>query len=286
MTCDIVFRSKFEKVILNDEQRHIFMSIFEDFLNHTPEEALDILWRLTYDPAEALRIFGKFGITDDFISYSTILSFRNELRYQYSHLYPTFLSQLPNECKTSFISLRDNSDIVVANIVYQKCKFNVGSNDAFSHTLYLLKHSDEKKHFGGIRSLGFNFRETSYLKEFHLRIYDLFKELLINSDYELNSNVYISKSADEEVSTLPVVYDEQEKKTEEKISQKSIEQTGFRSLSVKDILLFENDFRIFIAKHDFTYLYQFSQLGFDLNEILAKEEQIANLFKAIDAFNC
>lgn len=182
------FRSKFEK-LLNDQNREIVIKAFEKVCQMTPFDAMNFIWKITYDPDEAKELFNQDAGTDEVIfSAEKIPSLRNELRFQYEQRNPDWLSLVvPDEIQAVYGTLVNHTDTLVANVVYEHCQFilNVSDQNTVDRVHYLLSNDNERLYFGGLRSLRFTSKEATYLKNYHTQISDLFKTLL---DHKVDSS--------------------------------------------------------------------------------------------------
>jgi len=179
----IKFRSKFEKLIKNDAYE-MATEIFKKFLKQNFTDALELLWQMTYDWSSLSM--SEVNIFNDTISDELITSFRNELRHQYSKIHPDFLEpDVPATCEEAFKTLKQHSDIIIANVVYAHCLLHLDYYEDTDRILFLLNHAEEKNYYGGIRSLHFSCEEASYLKPYHSLIHDLFKAM---SEYHTNKS--------------------------------------------------------------------------------------------------
>lgn len=163
----------------------------------TEDEALDTIWKLTYNPELVLRAFGFTSIEPtttseaetenvhleshedlDFISEDIIKSFRNELRYQRTLIDTNFPEiSVPDSCKEAFEALNNATakDIITSVIVFSACSAHVNcyTEDTINRSLALLKSPCEKNFFGGIRSLHFSYEEALSLKSYAPQIAEL-----------------------------------------------------------------------------------------------------------------
>lgn len=175
-TMEITFRSKFEK-LLNDGNRAAITSAFQKFCNLCPDIATAYLWHMTYseDISGICQVLG-FDIPQESIS-----AFRNEFRHQYEQRHPGFLNlDVPSSCLPAFEALKDKTDAIVANIVFDYCIEHTHLDaGTMQHSLDLLSSEMENRYFGGIRNLSsrLKFTEAKYLKPFHTQIHDLLKAL-------------------------------------------------------------------------------------------------------------
>lgn len=283
---DFHFRSKFAK-LLNEKNHSIITNAFKKFCyEYDSDCAGSFLWKLTYDAEiSSPYLLSDIGLYYNIISDQNILLLRNELRYQYQqHINKNFLAPtLHGSCKEAFDELHHQSDIVIANVVYQHC-INFLKKDAhneeINRILYLLSCIMDNMHFGGIRALGFDMLEAAFLKPLHKLIYNLLIELY-NDNKNTNNSGSIKETQTIEVSSIS------EKTTDistESISTKN-EITQFKPLSPENILLHKDIFSEFASKNDYNILLQIGKLEFDLNKVMIKKDKIADFLKAAEALN-
>lgn len=298
----IVFRNKFEKLIQCDCEHQVFEEAFEKFFALKPEEALDMLWKLTCAPA--ITILEKIGLYDG-ISDEMFVALRNELRHQYKEMInPEFLKiDVPENCQEAFDALKNKSDSIVAAVVYEHCLSRLYVDEyTMNRRLFLLKSDKENNNFGGIRTLGFNTDESAYLKQFHEQIHDLLIAMYDNYQKQCgtasqnNAFAGLDKILEESGIDLPFdMGDNVGKVTQPAIEQPEIDQPetkqpaqsqdnpAFKSLNAEEIMVHKDAFASFAKDYDLNILVQIGQLGFDLNEVMAKKDTISNLLKAIES---
>lgn len=270
------FRTKFKK-LLKDENRTEIVSAFNRFCDLNSVEAQDVLWRMTYSQDTALEEVYKLGLNSAIIPSEDFLLFRNELRYQYESFIQDFLQydylKDNEETHNAFEQLKKCSDSIVASIVYDHCD-TVWDNHFFERTLFLLKSEHENHYFGGIRSLGFNMEEAKYLKEFHIEIHNLLASM---SEFFENDN--------------PLYVEEEEKVIEGVVSEEKIEileekpaetLKKFKPVTPENLLIYKDVFDAFTHGNDMNILGDIANLGFDLNEVMAKAEKIKNFIIAAE----
>lgn len=305
------FRNKFEK-LLTAENKEPIVAAFNTFCSMNPAAALDYLWHLTYDIAKIPEILDQLGLNMGIISPENVLPFRNELRVQYLNSHPGFLNtEVIGEAKAqAFMELLDKTDSITANVVFQHCRSQLQrSSEEIERILFLLKDVKDSNGFGGIRSLYFNAKEASYLKAFRPEIYNLF-----NAMYEYEQESFaaskpfakLGELIEEAGFTVPEVPEEpakEEEDTEEcyfdakaeikevlaevqNDGREVVEQESaiyFWPITPEAIIFNEVVFTAFIEKGDRDTLSQIKKLGYDLNEVMAKEELIKNFLEATKA---
>lgn len=329
MNIDFKFRTKFEKLIRNDEHRQAFMAAFNKFCSQTPLEAINYLWRLTYysgaDDSNGLDETAiSILLMDLYLDYGTvslseILNLRNELRYQYELQNPDFLKvDMDEKSKKAFTELSKKSDSITATIVYEHCiSFQCLADEDMSRILFLLNNSKESNFFGGIRSLYFTKKEAIYLKPFHTQIHDLLKA--VYEFYKENNspknkplqeldamleNAGI-KLTPEDDSDLPFVWGNEDIIPDNSIDNNADNDSNinsvdsrnsdtadncnsiseFKTLTSENVLEYKNVFASFVFDHNISSLEEILNLRFDLNQVIAKQQEIANLLIADKALN-
>lgn len=299
------FRSKFEK-LLNDANRPIITAAFEKFFKLRPDSARDLLWRLTFNADIASAALIELGLNTEIIPFEKISVLRNELRYQYNELvHPNFLGvSAPNECQEAFVVLKNQTDDIVANVVYEHCQSRVYvEEDMINRLFFLLKSDKENHYYGGIRSLFFSYEEADYLKPFHVQIHDVLNAL---HEHYKNQCASTSKNlpfeglaslVEEAGMDLPFNFEELPTQTADDVIREFLAETepdapaeapaltisGFMNLTAEAIISNKDVFTSFMKNDDLNILVQIGKLGFDLNEVVAKKDKIGALLKAAAA---
>ena len=276
MTKNIKLRSKFQNLLTETEQSNIsnILSAFERFCQKENDEALSILWHLTYHVPYASSVFNIFGLDCESIP---AIQLRNEMRYQYNTIHPGFLDieTKSQEIQEAYDALKNKADVIVSNVVYQQCFSNVFlAEDEISRIIFLLYSSNENYFFGGIRALGFDMDESTYLKQFHEEIGNLFKALC--DEHQSNKNLPFKDV--QQLITVTSAEASVEDQAEVPLSTMS-----FKPLTAEEILKNEDDFICFVKSNNLFYLEVLGKAGFDLNEVMAKRAEISNLIDAIEA---
>lgn len=274
-TTNFEFRTKFKKLLKEEDIPHI-TDLFQKFcLNMNAKAALDILWSLTYRPTTgkiSKWAIWDMDLTSELVSAENIAATRNELRFQYEKLHPNFLEvDLPEEAQEAYHNLKKHADAIVAKVVYECLQPHLYiGNPNMQRTLYLLKSEKDNQYFGGIRALGFDMEEADYLKPYHNLIHDLLESL----------NNFISKTDESE---LPFYMSEQKIIPTEVIEQIHEDKVEDKALIPEEILKHKEIFKEFVENYDFNKLIPIGQIGFDLNEVISKKEEIYNFIKAVEA---
>lgn len=294
---NFMFRTKFEK-LLNQENRRNITAVFEKFCRFDPRTAHDFLWRLTYDLDIAYSALEEIGVESGNFLFERIPVLRNELRFQYEKINHEFFTvAVYEDCKESFENLEDHTDPIVAKVVYEHCmKWCSIKESCMDRILYLLKSDKENNYFGGIRSLGFNMDEANYLKEFHLYIYHILRDLYEHSEQERKRLLeeqeeqekhylpYYMEYRDEDETSRPQ-QEEQENEEQEEQEDEELDymNSEFELLTPEIILKHKEIFKAFVSSNDRNILVEIAKLGLDLNQVIDKEQEIKEFLGAIDA---
>lgn len=258
MNFTITFRTKFEK-LLNDENRPVVLATFKQFCNLDSKTTIarDVLWDLTYSESSALRALNQLCLNPAIISAENTLKLRDELRYQYEKLHIGYLtSYIPEEYASAFNALSKKTDTIIASVIYDATMYYFRFGDV-NRTLFLLNSDKENFFFGGIRELGFSAVEADYLKPYHMQIHDFIKAI-----YDFN--ILTQKKADGH-------------------HEDSHEfASNYRRVIAENVIMHRDIFTAFTHSDDLNVLPAIANLGFDLNEVMVKKENIHNLIIAID----
>lgn len=193
---NVQFRSKFQKKVADcsDELQLKLQQCTMNFISMNNEACHEILWSMTYDPANAIKRFGMIiqpeqvsteGKEEDkepeiLIPEELILPWRNELRYQRSIINKNFLVlDVPEGCQAAYQALLDMADPIITVAAYDACwqVCQYMSQENFERSLYLLRSPKEENFFGGIRSIGFTRLQASYLKPYASQLSNLLEAL-------------------------------------------------------------------------------------------------------------
>lgn len=292
------FRSKFEKIISSDVESEVYQNAFGKFCTLNQEDALRILWALTYDEhTQELDNIGLYAGNNP----ENFIILRNELRYQYQqHVDIDFLKiDVPEEAKEAYLSLEKYSDTIVAVVVFNHCTHSTKYSDEFSRDriAFLLESYKESNKYGGLRSLSFNQAAADYLLPFCEKISSLFKVLnekkkqserntplaglgaLIKDagmdlPFEFGDSIPDDEEQSEQESVVPA-------EPEPQATQPAENNSGFRRVYAEAILMHKDIFASFVKDDNMNALLEIGRLGFDLNEVMAKKEKIYNLISAL-----
>lgn len=277
MNANFNFRTKFKKV-LNDENYSAITSAFQKFCNFTTCEARKTLWNLTYSSTKALEVLSYLGLSSEIISYDNQMIFRNELRFQYEQLCPSFmLPSMEDLIKSKFSALESKTDIIVANIVFDYCHAAMIKDEQIDRILFLLKSEKDTNYFGGIRSLGFNMEEAQYLKPFHIEIHNLLASM---KDFFENDVPFYMEEEEEKVEAVEQISEEESTELPEKKSDET--SSKFKSITPEALLIHREIFASYVYGNDMNILMEIGHLGFDLNEVIAKAEKIQSFLNAAE----
>lgn len=285
-TTNFDFRTKFRK-LLTEENYSVITSTFETFCNLTAERAYSVLWNMTYSPQKGFEELSSLGLNPDSISEKDILSFRNELRFQYQILNPHFLKRpVPVECQEAFQNLVNITDPIVSNIIYTNCYLSFDyPTQNFDRILYLLNSENENNYFGGIRSLGFNIEEADYLKPFHIEIHNLLAELIKYKKKNINTALLDFYVPDTEMKKEEDVHQEEDYIVTQPVEKEEEFYREFKPVTAENILVHKETFKAFVEEEDLNLLMVIGTVGFDLNEVMAKREQIRIFIEAAEMLN-
>lgn len=284
-TTNFDFRTKFRK-LLTEENYSVITSTFETFCNLGAARAYSALWNMTYSSKKGFEELLKLGLSSDSISEKDILSFRNELRFQYQNLNPNFLKRpVPIECQEAFQNLVNITDPIVSNIIYTHCNLSFDYPDQnFDRILYLLNSENENNYFGGIRSLGFNIEEANYLKPFHVEIHNLLAGII--TFYKNNNTAKLDFYVpDTEMKSEEDVPKEEDVVTTQPVEKEEEFYREFKPITPENILIHKETFKTFVEEEDLNLLMVIGTVGFDLNEVMAKKEQIRIFIEAAETLN-
>lgn len=267
MNTKFEFRTKFKK-LLNAENCASIISAFDKFCSLDSVEALKVLWKMTYSRDIALDEVFKLGLDAQMLPSEKILVLRNELRYQYEKLVEESFLQFykGDDAKISnaFATLKSSSDGIVASTVCDFCILSVQKYE-LERILYLLNSEKETYYFGGIRALGFDMIEADYLKPYHTEIHNLLKAM---SD------------------SIPFYSEEEEREREEckdVTTETPIESiTQFKKITPEEILKSKESFKKIVESNYLNMLIDIAKLGFDLNEVVDKKEEIFRFINAAE----
>lgn len=278
------FRTKFKK-LLKEENEPCIIKAFENFCKLESKDALEVLWRMTYSSEAAWIEIYNIGLDQECISVENILSFRNELRYQYEQLVQTEFTSfgknhLDKKIQEAYKRLENRTDSIVASVIYDYCHETLDMPlSEISRILFLLNSDKENNYFGGIRSMKFNEVESDYLKAYHIEIHNLLSAINTYSNEEdVELPFYMEGEEEEEAVVEEVIHNTNELLNEK--SEENHECYEYKALTPEEILLHKQPFESFVNENDFNLLVVIGQLGFDLNEVMIKREEILNFINA------
>lgn len=307
MANNIIFRKKFEK-LLTEENRPAIIGLFDKFCSLKPDEAIEELWDLSLSvgSGEYMKDLKEFGVAQE-----DILLVRNESRYQYELRNPGFCEIHHPAAQDEINGLVNHAGPIEAFVVFEKCISKLHGSDVatLERTLFLLESEKENLYYGGIRDLGFGKEEADFLKPHHQQIAELFKVLTEEKRQKVSKNTPLAglaakldeagiklpkeamvqklpgEEADEELpftfgpeeTAVEVV---QESQPEEKVVHET--QAKASNLTAEAILTYKVAFACFVGGN-MNALATLSNLGFDLNEVMAMKEEIKALLEAANA---
>lgn len=297
MSKEIKFRTKFLELVKGQDIEALEAAVCK-FIQMDPDSALDYLWRMTYESDEDIsKTMNELGLAD--VSVDRI-KLRNELRHQYG----SSIMQKPSE--EYFAEMEKRSDTITAFVVWKRCEMNLMEKGAegIDRTLFLLSSSQENLHFGGLRAIGFSFEEAVYLKKYHEEIGALLKAIYTEMFQSLGNQMEAALrdvwNPDESSEETDMKYNipNAEQKTEEPGPQKQSvkepedQETGetqeeessshfFYCFSGEDVLTNREAFENFVEKGDKDSIHRLIELGYDLNEVFGKEQEIKGFIEAL-----
>ena len=297
---NITFRDTFAKQFVTDDNRQTITAAVMRFCSLPEQDAIDILWRMSYTNSGIDKILSKMGLNFPVEKVKVLIE---ELLYQKKQVNPHFLNvAVPCKCLDAFNALAERNQIV-AKVVLDKCQiaFYSTTND-FRFTLDLLKDDNENRHFAGLRNLNFSYREADFLKQFHKEIYELaticyeqYKEHTCLADSATSPFANLRKLVDDSglklADEMPIVEPNASAtivpvaptKFEPEVSFKARTNSKFVSLTAEAVLKYPDIFAAFAESSDMNALVELGKIGFDLNEIMSKKEKIKNFLKATKA---
>jgi len=313
---DIIFRTKFSKHIQCDTEHDVFVSAFQKFLSLDKNSAIEMILQMSYDSCS--EVLWKIVLDPESISEEMYAALRSELRHQYEKFHrPSSkdsihfwagVSEIAEKEKAQLMDLSGQTNIVVAAVVYNNCHNYIlrKSLENIERVGFLLSANKEQLHYGGLCELGFAPKESNYLKTFHEQIYNLFNVMFENrkeQKVELTQKPFANleqqiKSAGND---LPFTFgpedtDESPANQTDEIQEEVLPEEipveeptvcipTFISITAENVLEQKAVFSAFAINRDMSSLIQLNQLGFDLNQVVAKEEAITKLLKAAEALN-
>lgn len=194
---NVFFRTKFLNFVTTEESRNFWSNEFSKFLGTFPSEARQKLFELhmckehlldtNQEDSKFVEKFQTwlqhFPSNEDHTLERSFQLLSNELVSQYRQANPgkNFLQRDTAYLSSTFVNLKEATNEAVAVEVFDKC--NAYTHD-LARVLYLLKHSEEKYYFGGLREIGFTHEEAASLKRYHLLIADMFEKVSANEVVE------------------------------------------------------------------------------------------------------
>lgn len=155
-------------------------NIWKRFLKLSPDEAISILWDLSYSKESAQRALERLDVknAEDWELKRGQLA--KTLEKHYKSTYPDYCKQgIMPELKEAFNKTAERVESqAIAYVIYSHCwPYILAGYPFFERTLFLLTSKTPSKYLGGIQSLDFSQKETAYLAPFHEQIGELFKEI-------------------------------------------------------------------------------------------------------------
>ena len=288
-TAAIEFRSKFKKLLPEDIKSSDILDAFQRFCALQPNEAINLLWCLTYSENSAEIAFNIIGLS---FQYIPIIELRNELRHHYNNFHPGFLTieATSQEVQEAYNTLKKKTDLIVSHIVYKHCNLRMFLVETeINRIIYLLNSDKENYFFGGIKALGFSSEEATFLKNSHKEISNLFKAMYdANQQDSKNLPFLEAKQLVITATTDSLVENQTENSTknESEVSDSAenlpVGDSHYKPITAEEILANKDIFTSF-AKNNFEALSLLQSTGFDLNQVMSKKVQISNFIDAVEA---
>jgi len=166
--------------------QEIFLAHFssQQFVQLSKEKALDLIWQVTYE--KSIKALRELGINTKIISKNFQPLLIKQLITTYKLYHPDFfVIHIPDDdfCEQCLNELSRKTNEITTKVVSKHCYKALKKLDtieAFDKTIELLNDTDEDKIFAGLKALGFNKAEATYLIPFHTAIHNLFKSLVTN----------------------------------------------------------------------------------------------------------
>lgn len=313
---NINFRSKFSKHIQCEPEHDVFVSAFNKFIALDKNSAIEMIWQMSFDPCS--EELWKIVLDPESIPEEMYAALRGELRHHYekihrpsdkdSILFWTGTSEIAEDEKAQLMEFSGQTNIVVAAVVYNKCLNYIlrKSLENIERVVFLLNANKEQLHYGGLCELRFEPQEANYLKAFHKQIHNLFNVMFENrknQKVEMTQKPFanLAQQIESTGKDLPFTFgpedndespvnplDEiQEEVLPEEIpvEEPTVCVPKFISITAENVLENKAVFSAFAINRDMSGLIHLNQLGFDLNQVVAKEAAITNLLKAAEALN-
>lgn len=295
------FRSKFRKVIANATPEEIIevQGAFASFCGiNNFKEVIETIWKITYisgikpkedtneDYLEWKRSsLEELGVDLNIIPMDKVGVFVNELRYQYEQTHPGFFEIVVDKelVEPKLQTLIQQTNPVVARVVYDKCYSWVNSNKSIEKMVKSLEGQEEKAYMYAIKKLGFSNDEVEYLKQFRL----LISNLVIAIDKwhqeveeKVKQNEKKAQTASKRVEEPIIVLEEDNQGFQELETQKQAstdtekEKTKYKKITFETIRDNKEMFEKAINGGNLTAIKGIMKLGLDLNEVFKKSAEI------------
>lgn len=294
----IEFRTGFSKRLQNcpEALKENIMKIFKSFISCPDDNnSFELLWEMTHSPEKALQNWNlEIGDADNAISMEMVSAMKNELRYQRALRHPDFMkADIPESCREAFKRLSSASDAIVAVKVFHTCQERCLCADEsdMQRSLYLISCEEEKKFFGGIRSLHFGKSAATALKPYSKQIHNLLEALWTEELARRQSNVHTPfnlllenyvASDDAEIpantESLPEIIPNEEiaeSTSNEEIPESiPMDQVKYKDVSAVNITANEDIFENFLGACQ-----ALEEAGYDPNEVIGKMDAIAKILE-------
>lgn len=287
--------------IFDEKQKKAVNKLTKKTNNKVAEAVEQIIWNLTVKDLGYLQTISPevFGTKPANYkeAHEFCLAVRNYIFNEYIIAHPTFMFGRIN---TDF-----GDDNIASCKVYSKIAefVSTASVEQIERTDFLLRSSEERLRFGGIRSLGFTCDEASYvMANFSIESLSFMLSQAIESEAK-NSVGNIQKSNTKEKEDTSVLEGNNNEKTKETVRKSEAALTPYVILKNRDLIarIIELDEKashllgvsikdFFDGKSDVVHLLMeidaaekgANELGFSVTDVIVKKEKIENIFVAVD----
>lgn len=151
--------------VLNEKQQKLFEELCEEFLKKSYAPVKHMLWKLCYNPAYLKERASELyeSIPEEQLQTVTEL-IREELRARYAAKNQLFTFGILHKNDT-VISNGSNVDGMICDLIYEFVEDYIPSHNigSIERLKFLLDSEEIKNYFGGLRELGFNCDEASFI---------------------------------------------------------------------------------------------------------------------------
>lgn len=179
-------RTKTKRCFQNSEEQRALNSLIDQVMIRPTEEVRDIIWELTYKPAEALWWHSDFWIG---VPKEKALVIRGELINQYRKVSPKFGYQEyinPKEGEwpaEKRLRKQAKSDGVIIYEITRRVNACGISDELMKWYLKCMRKGDERKKFLSLKDIGFKEEEIPFVMSYISVIADLLDEKIRKKAY-------------------------------------------------------------------------------------------------------